>query len=344
MSDPPCQPLGPLYTGPPEIHYGNQGNHWVCYRNGNFVPYHEPQRAQQAGPTPQGPQVLQATLDARANGAPSQPMEQAFEFSLWPVQHGSQHPIPINPALQTPLPHRRDLDLTHTGTITDAKGLKRGDKVAGSRCNGKSKERADTPKKRAYGKTELQHLFSCVEDVLPIGAKGWKEAEYQYNKWAKANGYAVRPPKAIENKFKGVCDLAACETKEESPPEVKRAHELELLMNERIGTRELSGTKLQSDIDSSDIEVTAIARCAPSLALKRKARTCGSDLAAKLSTAFDPQLQWAHNNAPAQRSLETTQIITLTQQLCDAHALSEGLRTQNTLRRPRVKILRFLCF
>lgn len=162
-----------------------------------------------------------------------------LQFSLRPVQDvpSQQHPIPIDPALQTPLPRGPYLDLTHPGTIADAKGLKRADKVAGSRRNGKSKERADSvPKKRSrvhrvssdsdsdeppskrgkggrpagstsYGKTELNHMFKVVGDVKPIGQKGWKKVEHKQNKWAKANGYAVRPPKAIENKFKGVRGL-----------------------------------------------------------------------------------------------------------------------------------------
>ncbi|KAJ7030047.1 hypothetical protein C8F04DRAFT_1264398 [Mycena alexandri] len=365
MSDPPRQPLVPLYTGPPEIHYDNQGNRWVRDRDGNFVPYHEPQRAQQAGPTPQGPQVSQATLDARANGAPSQPIEQAFEFSLRPVQGGFQHPIPIDPALQTPLPRGPYLDLTHARTIADAKGLKRGDKVAGSRRNGKGKERADGPKKgprvhrassgsdddeppakrakggrpagsTSYGKAELQHLFSCVEDALPIGAKGWKEAEHQYNKWAKAKGYAVRPPKAIENKFKGYVRQKKPTGDAECPPEVKHAHELESLMNERVGTRELSDAESQSDGDSSDVEVTAVARRAPSPPLKRKSRASGGDLVAKLSAAFDPDAQRSRDDARAHRSSENTQILTLTQQVRDAQALSESLRTQNTVLQGRL--------
>ncbi|KAJ7150814.1 hypothetical protein B0H12DRAFT_1247024 [Mycena haematopus] len=32
--------------------------------------------------------------------------------------------------------------------------------------------------------------------------RGWKEIERRYNKWAKHNGRAERPPKALENKYK----------------------------------------------------------------------------------------------------------------------------------------------
>ncbi|KAJ7724101.1 hypothetical protein B0H16DRAFT_1597052 [Mycena metata] len=336
-------PLAPLYSGAPEIHYDAQGKAYVRDRDGNFVPYGPP--------------------DARARDAPSQPIEQAFNFSLRPVQDGpsQQHPIPIDPALQTPLPRGPYLDLTHPGTIADAKGLKRADKIAGSRRNGKSKERADSvPKKRSrvhrvssdsdsdeppskrgkggrpagstsYGKTELNHMFKVVGDVKPIGQKGWKKVEHKQNKWAKANGYAVRPPKAIENKFKGYLRLKKPTGDAECPPEVKRAHELEALINERVGTRELSDAQSQSDDDSSDVEVTAVARRAPSPLLKRKSRASGGDLAAKLSAAFDPEAQRSRDDARAHRSSENTQILTLTQQVRDAQALSESLRAQNTV-------------
>ncbi|KAJ7713384.1 hypothetical protein B0H16DRAFT_1621339 [Mycena metata] len=357
--------LAPLYSGAPEIHYDTQGKAYVRDRDGNFVPYGPPRMQQQ---TVYDPQVSQATShctfqDARARDAPSQPIEQAFNFSLRPVQDGpsQQHPIPIDPALQTPLPRGPYLDLTHPGTIADAKGLKRADKIAGSRRNGKSKERADSvpkkcsrvhrvssdsdsdepPSKRgkggrpggstSYGKTELNHMFKVVGDVKPIGQKGWKKVEHKQNKWAKANGYAVRPPKAIENKFNGYLRLKKPTGDAECPPEVKRAHELEALINERVGTRELSDAESQSDDDSSDVEVTAVARRAPSPLLKRKYRASGGDLAAKLSAAFDPEAQRSRDDARAHRSSENTQILTLTQQVRDAQALSESLRAQNTV-------------
>ncbi|KAJ7830157.1 hypothetical protein B0H14DRAFT_3465051 [Mycena olivaceomarginata] len=256
MSDLPRQPLAPLYSGAPKIHYDSQGNAYRLERDGNFVPYHGSLRIQ-AGPESaaanQVSHVSQATLDARAPDAPSLPMQHAFQFSLRPVQDGpSQQSIPIDPALQTalqtPLPRGPYLDLTHPGTIANAKGLKHADKVAGSRGNGKGKERADNPPKKrqrvhralsgsdndepplkrvkggrpagstSYGKSELQHLFATVEEQLPMGQKGWKEVERRYNKWVKATGHTVHPPKALENKFKGYLRLKKPTGDAECPP------------------------------------------------------------------------------------------------------------------------------
>jgi hypothetical protein len=47
-------------------------------------------------------------------------------------------------------------------------------------------------------------MFDLVAELLPVGQKGWKEVERRYNKWAKQNGRAERPPKALENKYKQV--------------------------------------------------------------------------------------------------------------------------------------------
>jgi hypothetical protein len=70
--------------------------------------------------------------------------------------------------------------------------------------------------------------------------------------------------------------------------------------------------------------------------MKRKARVSGGDLAAKLSTALDPESQRARDDARADRSFENTLVITLTQQLRDTQALLESLCTQNTVLQNRV--------
>jgi hypothetical protein len=131
------------------------------------------------------------------------------------------------------LPRSANLDLRDGPTITNAIGLKcaekHAEKVGGSRCKGK--ERTD-PKGRKrqrassgsendselitkygrlersanYSKEDVHKMFDLVAELLPVGQKGWKEVERWYNKWAKQNGWAARPPKALENKYKQVCN------------------------------------------------------------------------------------------------------------------------------------------
>ncbi|KAJ7775574.1 hypothetical protein B0H16DRAFT_48467 [Mycena metata] len=310
-------------------------------------------------------QVSEASLNERARDTPNPPIQHAFQSSLRPAPPG---PIPIDPALQA-LPAGPDLDLTHAGTIASAKGLKRADKVAGSRRNGKGKECADKPaasKKRAhtrassvsdnertakrgrphgsanYGRSELRKMFELVEDALPVGQRGWRELEAKYNDWADDTEHALRPPKALENKFKQYLRQKKPTGDASCPPEVKRAHQLEEQINEKVGTHELSDPEFQdaSDSDSSDeVEVTAVARRAPMPPLRRKSRASGVDLATKLASAFDPESQRTRDRACAQRGLENTQVLTLSQQLRDANVLAENLRTRNTNLQNRVHAL-----
>ncbi|KAF7377193.1 hypothetical protein MSAN_00139000 [Mycena sanguinolenta] len=103
---------------------------------------------------------------------PSSPIEHAFpqqpeyQFALRPVQSGtSSDPIPIDPAL-IPLPGGADADLRHGPTIANAIGLKRAEKVAGSRRKGKGKERADPKgkKRQVNGKIRYPSTDEYYDD------------------------------------------------------------------------------------------------------------------------------------------------------------------------------------
>ncbi|KAJ7779443.1 hypothetical protein DFH07DRAFT_730180 [Mycena maculata] len=290
-----------------------------------------------------------------------------YQFSLRPVQASiAQHPIPIDPALIS-LPGGTDLDLTHGPSIAKAIGPKPAEKVAGSRRKGK--ERADTKgKKRQHGssgseddsepatkrgrpagsgnysKEDTGKLFDLIQKELPVGQKGWKEIHRQFNRWAVLSGRPKRSPKSLENKFKQYLKIKKPTGSATCPPEVKRAHELEDLINTHVGTRDLSDSEFDDDFDGAssndDIEViehpsasvrTAVARRAPTPPLRRKSRASGADLANKLANAFDPETQEARDDARSQRVFENTQILTLSQQLRDAQAVAENLRTQNSI-------------
>ncbi|KAJ6479693.1 hypothetical protein C8R45DRAFT_1005805 [Mycena sanguinolenta] len=242
------------------------------------------------------------------------------------------------------------------------------EKVAGSRRKGKGKERADPKGKKRqrassgsdndsepvakrgrpqgsanYSKDNLSKMFDIIEDVLPIGQKGWKEVERRYNRSAKQRGWAERPPKVLENKFKQYLRQKKPTGSAACPPEVKRAHEIEELINQRVGTRELSDSEFDdpSDPASSDddlevVERTAIARRAPTPPLPRKSRSKGADLANKIASAFDPEAQKNRDDARAHRSFENTQLLAMSQQLRDAQATAENLRSENNVLRNRI--------
>ncbi|KAJ7788862.1 hypothetical protein B0H14DRAFT_3503693 [Mycena olivaceomarginata] len=318
------------------------------------------------------------------------PIEHAFapqpkyQFTLCPVQSSTlQPPIPIDPAL-LPLPPSADLDLRDGLTITNAIGLN----VPRNMLRSEPIAKYGCPQRSAnYSKEDVRKMFDLVAELLPVGQKGWKEVERWYNKWAKQNGRAERPPKALENKYKQYLRQKKPTGSGSCPPEVKCAHEIEDLINQfelpkyfdalphqrgpflsRImtdpffytahlrgitsGLIRLSGPYVlpaftvpsfpafsntditdskfddRSDNSSSDddievVECTVIARRAPTPPLPPKSRVRGTDLANKLTNAFDTEVQKDCDEVCAHRSFE---ILTLSQQLCDKRATMETLR------------------
>ncbi|KAF8182174.1 hypothetical protein K438DRAFT_2166707 [Mycena galopus ATCC 62051] len=335
---PPRTPFTPMYA--PELSRNTNGN--ILYRDaqGHWLPYN--------GPLPNQLQAM--------------PEHAIQQLGHVPLNAG---PIPIDPAL-LPLPGGPDLDLRDGPTIANAISLKHTEKVGGSRRKGK--ERADPKGKKRqhassgsdndsepvakcghphgspnYGKDNVCKMFDLIVELLPMGQKGWKEVERWYKKWAKQNGRAERPPKALENKYKQYLRQKKPTGSASCPPEVKHPHEIEDLINQRIGTRELSNSEFDdrsenglSDEDIEVVEHTAIARRAPTPPLPRKSRARGTELASKLAHAFDPEVQRDRDEAHTCRSLENTQILTLSQQLRDERATTENLHGENTILRNQI--------
>ncbi|KAK7000755.1 hypothetical protein R3P38DRAFT_3615695 [Favolaschia claudopus] len=374
MSDPPSRPpFTPIRI--PELAQDENGNSFYLNPDGQWVPYHGPLPVSSSSSPSflslhltkiqQPPPLQQLPLAPETNdlnrGGPHSPIEHAFQppqyhFSLRPVEQ----PIPIDPALQ---PHS---DLVHTA----APGSKPAEKAGTRRRKGKDKDTADGKGKKRqhvssgsdndsepaakrgrpagssnYAKEDVRKMFEIIRKVLPVGQKGWKEVERLYNEWARANGRAERPPKALENKYKQYLRQKKPTGSASCPPEVKQAHEIEDLINARVGTRDVSDSEFDdasnspSSDNDDDVVRTATARRAPTPPLpsrKTKSRARGSDLANTLATAFDPAAQQAREDARARRSFENTQIITLSQQLRDSQATAETLRTQVNLLQNRI--------
>ncbi|KAJ6561938.1 hypothetical protein B0H19DRAFT_943801, partial [Mycena capillaripes] len=130
----------------------------------------------------------------------------------------------------------------------------------------------------------------------PVGAKGWKAITEDHNQWARESGRPVRELKSLEGKYKQLLKSKKPTGDPDCPPEVKRAHRIELKINNRIDTRELSDSDFDDDAGSDDsIEVldqsiicTAFARRAPTPPPHRT-RMNAPELVNKLSQAFDPE-------------------------------------------------------
>ncbi|GLB43828.1 hypothetical protein LshimejAT787_1500120 [Lyophyllum shimeji] len=209
-----------------------------------------------------------------------------------------------------------------------------------------------------YTIDEVMHLLDLLEAELPLGQKGWNSVYKKYTKWARNNNYISRTIKSLDTKYKQLIKTTMPTGDSRCPPDVKRAHQIEDLIKERACTRDLNDSGFDSDAahdnpackidageedDDDEVEIVetpsvkkeichAIVRHPDPLATItcRENHPHGMELVTKLADAFDPAAFKARDAERADRSLQNTQILTLSQQLCDLHATIESLRAQIT--------------
>ncbi|KAJ7440630.1 hypothetical protein B0H11DRAFT_2352418 [Mycena galericulata] len=374
MSDPAVPP----FTQPafPELHFDNAGRAWLRDANGQFS---------MAPSAPQArPNLGQDSTAAGPVQSGVQPAAYNFPPSFGAASSYRPQPL-IDPSLLR-LPEDNDFDLSDPSTIAKARGLKPAKKVAGSRHkdqDAKGKKRqlssdsdsvSDAPVTKKgrrkgtpnYNKDDTNKLLDIIEKKRPLGQKGWKSVARSYRKWARSVGRPERDVKGLEGRYKLVrmpiprslwlmsnIIQKLLKTKKPTgdghcPPEYKRAHRIEALIDQRAGARNLSdsdvddGDDLSSDAESvevldakpSDIH-TAVARRAPTPPLRRNPRMNAPELVNKLAQAFDPEVQKSRDDDRTQRSFQNTQIFTLSQQLRDTQATVESLRNQITVMQNR---------
>jgi hypothetical protein len=182
--------------------------------------------------------------------------------------------IPIDPTL-VPLPNTADDNISNPLAIAKSRGYSAAEKVAGKRRKN-GKQRADDvdelssrkrkhiadadddikPSKKGrpqgsgnYSQDDLKALLDLTEAELPLGQRGWKVIHVKFVQWARKHKRPERALKSLETKFKQVCFPSTKLTGVgECPPQVQRAHEIEYLINERAGTRDLD----DDDFDASN--------------------------------------------------------------------------------------------
>ncbi|KAG6904487.1 hypothetical protein DXG01_009598, partial [Tephrocybe rancida] len=295
-----------------------------------------------------------------------------------------------------PLPDTSDNDLTDGPTIAKACGYTSAPKVAGSHQKDKGKQCAVEPSSKGkqcaskpssswkckvvipssdededepdskqgrprgagnYNNADTAHLLDLVEAEHPLGQKGWLTVGRWFNIWAPKNGRPDRTPKSIKTKFKQLAKTTMPTRDGYCPPEVKRAHAIELLINEHACTRDLDdddfdgGVKREhpppsnelgsdDDLDNDEIEIIntpapkvvhgAVVRRPDPLSSRRKSRVNSLDLVSKLTDTFDPAAVKARDAERAERSFSNTQFITLSQQLRNYQNTNETLHGQVT--------------
>ncbi|PPQ95870.1 hypothetical protein CVT26_015609 [Gymnopilus dilepis] len=200
-----------------------------------------------------------------------------------------------------------------------------------------------------YSDPDVQKLLDLVEKELPIGQRGWKAVHKRYTKYAEKHKRHVRDCKALENKFK---QLAGCRKPTGSgrrPGFITRAKAIDKKINEKAGTQNINDSEFEMDseeeeggMEAPDTQPskkhTVVARSdrteAP--APRRPRGGPASDLVQKIASALDPDAQRIRDEERANRSLHTTQIFSLNQQLRDAQNTIETLRADNLHLRERL--------
>ncbi|KAJ7885294.1 hypothetical protein B0H14DRAFT_2563931 [Mycena olivaceomarginata] len=92
-----------------------------------------------------------------------------------------------------------------------------------------------------------QYTFYMHYLLLLIGQKGWKVVESKYNKYALANNKSERDIKSLQTKYNQILRKKKPTGRAACPPEIKRAHHIEGLIDQRANTRVLSDS--DADID-----------------------------------------------------------------------------------------------
>ena len=207
-----------------------------------------------------------------------------------------------------------------------------------------------------YSTSDTNTLLDCVEEELPLGQRGWLAVTTKFNKWASKNSHPEWKVSSLETKFKQVrlainvifasysipqlvkmlkpTGTGVC------PPKISRAHEIDELINERAGTRNLDDSKYDEAVNKSDgstdeelpSRLTAIAHSqhmeAPPPVHCNTQGAAATELMSRLSNALDPEAQKACDDEWANRAFATTQYLTLSQQLRDAQATNDKLHGQ----------------
>ncbi|KAJ7123487.1 hypothetical protein C8R44DRAFT_783884 [Mycena epipterygia] len=348
MAPPPFPPTGPGF------HHDASGRTWFCGPDGIWSPV----AGASFAPAPQ-----QAQSEPASNSAGStQPSSYKFPPSSapYPSSHIPDHLI--DPRL-LPLPEDDDRDLLDPAVIAHSRGLKPALKVGGKRqkakdTKGKKRQHSSdsdddsdvgepVPKRGRpkgssnFSKEDTMKLLDLVEKHLPLGQKGWQTVKSRYHKWARKAGRPERDGKSLETKYKQLLKMKKPTGDAHCPPEIKRAHRIENLINQQAGTRDLSDSDCDdaaADASSNDsIEVlstratvhTAVARRPPTPPLRRRnPRMNAPELVSKLSQAFDPEAQKSRDDERSQRSFQTTQLFAMSQQLRDAQATMESLQNE----------------
>ncbi|KAJ7205079.1 hypothetical protein C8J57DRAFT_1100439 [Mycena rebaudengoi] len=190
-----------------------------------------------------------------------------------------------------------------------------------------------------YSKEDTKFLLNCIQEELPVGPKGWVALAARFKKWAHKNRHPEHGQKSLETKYKQFLKTKKLTGDAACPPEIKWAHQIKELINQHAGTRDLNDSDFDDDaargVSSDEAEVAerhpvciTVACHVPTPPLLCNSRINGLNVINQLSCAFDPNIQRQQDDKRSQCSLHNTQLLGLTQQLCDTQATIKSLHNQ----------------
>ncbi|KAJ7742064.1 hypothetical protein B0H16DRAFT_1269631, partial [Mycena metata] len=202
-----------------------------------------------------------------------------------------------------------------------------------------------------FSKKATNVVLDLAQKRLPTGPKAWDHLTKAFNRWAVRNSEPEHPGKLVENRYKHLLKHKKPTGDPHCPDKVKRAHRIEVLINQSADTRELSDSDVagaaNNDNDNDDnsslsddsVEIlasstkrTAVARRAPPLRRHLNA----PELVDKLSKVFDPAVQKARDKDRAERSFQNTHMLALTGQLRDSQASNDQLYREHAALQSRI--------
>ncbi|KAG1723304.1 uncharacterized protein EDB91DRAFT_1255695 [Suillus paluster] len=335
-----------------ELHYDSAGNAYSHDRTGMWQPHPgiaqpvaHPLHVSQPDPFVHTGLNGTVSLTPRTDGT----CPQGYQYALnTPAKFSTQHQHPpspspvasgsqltqhkfnhntIDPVLR-PLPNDADLDLTDPVVIAEAHGYAAASKTAGARrtTKAKGKEKWEVKCGRPSGSNnyttaDTKALLGFVEKELPLGQRGWQAIHAKFSEWATKWGRPDRKVSSLKTKFKQLIKTTKPTGDGVCPPDVTRAHQIDALINERAGTRDLNDMEFDDNCDDDNTCSVSSALDEPqhvavtkathteAPALRHNAHGAAVELLTRLSGAFDPATQRARDEEQADWSLANTQLM-----------------------------------
>ncbi|GAW10473.1 protein [Lentinula edodes] len=198
-----------------------------------------------------------------------------------------------------------------------------------------------------YTDEDLGILFEILRRNLPLGQRAWSRCADEFNEQAEQQGRPTRLAKSLELKYKQLVKTTKPTGDAELPRNVEDALEIEEMMNDKAGTRDLDDSDI-GDFDDNDSDSESDKENAPtqkkSKATVKKQSTATGPVARRratgrqtsvtssrdfidtLSAALDPVAQTARAEEQSSRTLQATSMLTMSSQLRELQCTTENLR------------------